>query len=130
MAQGRRRAVAVVGMGPRGLGALEALAAAIARRAPTQPGGVGVEVFDPLPWPSAGPNFSPEQSPLCRLNIPLRAVGGRLDEAGAFPALDEWLAREGGRDPAGDPTGDPTGDSGGDSGGASPTPPGPNSAAG
>ena len=113
MAQGRRRAVAVVGMGPRGLGALEALAAAIARRAPTQPGEVGVEVgvevFDPLPWPGAGPNFSPEQSPLCRLNIPLRAVGGRLDEAGAFPALDEWLAREGGRDPAGDPTGDSEG---------------------
>lgn len=112
MAQGRRLSVAVVGMGPRGLGALEALAAGIARRAgvaaeggqpaPLRVAEVGISVFDPLPWAGAGPNFSPAQSPLCLLNIPLRAVGGRQDEAGAFPALGDWLAGEGDDSPAGE----------------------------
>lgn len=62
--------IAIVGMGPRGLGALEALALQ-----PRRDGGqLGVDVFDPFPAPGAGPNFDPEESPVCRLNIPMRDI--------------------------------------------------------
>lgn len=67
---GTTRRIAIVGIGPRGLGALEALA----RRLPKTDAAVSVELFDPTPWPGAGPNYSPDQSPLCLLNIPVRAI--------------------------------------------------------
>ncbi|WP_394196646.1 FAD/NAD(P)-binding protein [Litoreibacter albidus] len=60
--------VAVIGFGPRGLGALEALGCV----AKEQGKRVVVDIYDPFAWPGAGPNFDPEQSPLCLLNIPVR----------------------------------------------------------
>ncbi len=62
--------IAVVGIGPRGLGALEALAA----RCSDVDLCPAVEVFDPTECPGAGPNFDPSQDPLCLLNIPLRSI--------------------------------------------------------
>ena len=64
------RRIAVVGIGPRGLGALEALAA----RSDAEHLRVSVEVFDPTACPGAGPNFDPAQNPLCLLNIPVRGI--------------------------------------------------------
>ena len=62
--------IAIVGFGPRGLGALEALTSAINDAGTT----ASVDVFDPFPWPGAGPNYDPEQSDLCLLNIPMRSL--------------------------------------------------------
>jgi len=62
--------LAVIGFGPRGLGALEALYAETRDHA-TQ---VTVDIFDPFDWPAAGPNFAPDQSAHCILNIPIRAL--------------------------------------------------------
>ncbi|MBY6048552.1 FAD/NAD(P)-binding protein [Vannielia litorea] len=69
--------IAIIGMGPRGLGAAEALA----KRADAP----RLELFDPVRPCGAGPNFSPDESPLCLLNLPVRGV--RID-GGAFGA---WL---------------------------------------
>ncbi|MDW4497418.1 FAD/NAD(P)-binding protein [Sulfitobacter sp. D35] len=65
-----RPRLAVVGMGPRGLGALESLA----RRYPDDLPDIDVDIFDPCERPGAGPNFAPDQSDLCLLNIPVREL--------------------------------------------------------
>ncbi|WP_417525087.1 FAD/NAD(P)-binding protein [Marinovum sp.] len=65
-----QRRIALIGMGPRGLGALEALATRWPRDA--QP--LAVDVFEPDPHPGAGPNFSPDETPHCLLNTPLRDI--------------------------------------------------------
>ena len=62
--------IAVIGMGPRGLGALEALA----DRLPAQGPRIQVDVYDTLVPLGAGPNFDPAESPLCKLNIPVRDI--------------------------------------------------------
>ncbi|WP_323767124.1 FAD/NAD(P)-binding protein [Marinovum sp.] len=64
------RCIAVIGMGPRGLGALEALAT----RWPETAGVLGVDVFEADAVPGAGPNFDPDETPLCLLNTPLRDI--------------------------------------------------------
>lgn len=64
------RTLAIVGLGPRGLGALEALAAdAIDRKL-----SVKVDIFDATNAVGAGPNFHPDESALCLLNIPVRVL--------------------------------------------------------
>lgn len=60
--------LAIIGMGPRGLGALEALAARWPEAAPR----LAVDVYEPDAVPGAGPNFAPDAHPLCLLNTPLR----------------------------------------------------------
>ena len=74
----QRPSIAIVGMGPRGLGALEALA--------TQLGNTDlifdVDIFDPIKHLGAGPNFSPDETELCLLNIPIREISV---EPPAFP---------------------------------------------
>lgn len=81
--------LAIAGLGPRGLGALEALAA----RLPQAGSAVAIDIFEPGPWPGAGPNFAPGQSPLMLLNIPIRAVD--IDPPGPAPArissFGTWL---------------------------------------
>lgn len=62
--------LAVIGFGPRGLGALEALFI----QALEHPARVAIDIFDPFKWPGAGPNFDPDQSAHCILNIPIRAL--------------------------------------------------------
>lgn len=81
--------IAIIGAGPRALGALEALA-----RQDLQ--GWQVVVFDPVATPGAGPNFDPAQSPLCLLNLPIRAVDLPPSPAG-FAEFADWLG-EGGTD--------------------------------
>lgn len=64
------RTLAVIGFGPRGLGALEALATdAMARGTRYR-----IDVFDTLDALGAGPNFHPDEDPLCILNIPVRIL--------------------------------------------------------
>jgi uncharacterized NAD(P)/FAD-binding protein YdhS len=79
--------IAIIGMGPRGLGAMEALAAQWqGRKAP-----LSVDVFDPFPAVGAGPNFNPDESPCCLLNIPMRDVaieGPAFSRCGGFA---DWL---------------------------------------
>lgn len=64
------RRTAIVGFGPRGLGALEALV----RRFAAESTALAVDIFEPSGWPGAGPNFSPDESTVCLLNIPLRGI--------------------------------------------------------
>ena len=77
MNAGDDRRIAVIGLGPRGVGALEALAAV----AETRGLRLSVDVFDPFPAPGAGPNFDPDESPLCRLNIPMRDIDLRAPDS-------------------------------------------------
>ncbi|MEQ6201544.1 FAD/NAD(P)-binding protein [Sulfitobacter sp. HNIBRBA2951] len=64
------RTLAVVGFGPRGLGALEALAIGALSRDVR----IKIDVFDTLDAVGAGPNFHPDEDPLCILNIPVRIL--------------------------------------------------------
>lgn len=64
------RRIAVVGMGPRGLGALEALAECVEGSGLV----IDLDIFDPVAHAGAGPNFSPDQSELCLLNLPVREI--------------------------------------------------------
>ena len=88
MKQGEGSArIAVVGMGPRGLGALEALAA----RAQAAGRSLSVDVFDPFPAAGAGPNFDPDESPLCLLNIPMRDISIRPPGFSRCGSFADWL---------------------------------------
>ncbi|MGY3436775.1 MULTISPECIES: FAD/NAD(P)-binding protein [unclassified Marinovum] len=79
--------IAVVGMGPRGLGALEALAARIYKGAPS----LQVDVFDPCPVCGAGPNFDPDELSVCLLNIPMRDIEIRPPVFTVCGRFAEWL---------------------------------------
>ncbi|MBW8636615.1 FAD/NAD(P)-binding protein [Hoeflea sp. WL0058] len=80
--------IAVVGCGPRGLGALEALAARLSREGSP----MSVDVYDPFRMLGAGPNFDPNESEVCRLNIPIRDI--EIDPPGLTrcPPFVEWLS--------------------------------------
>ena len=62
--------LAIVGGGPRGLAAAEALRA----RAEETESSVELTMFEPHPAIGAGPHHDPSQTPLNRLNIPLRLI--------------------------------------------------------
>lgn len=64
------RTLAVIGFGPRGLGALEALAMDAMKRKIR----FKIDIFDTLDALGAGPNFHPNEDPLCILNIPVRIL--------------------------------------------------------
>lgn len=81
------RRIAVVGMGPRALGALEALALQIGKSAAP----LKVDGFDPLPACGAGPNFDPEELSVCRLNIPMRDIEIRPPSFSGCGSFAEWL---------------------------------------
>ena len=84
--------IAMVGFGPRALGALEALAAQ------THNDGVNlqVHVYDPMRWTGAGPNYNPDQSDVCILNIPARSVDYAPPEFMTSP-VKPFLEWSGGR---------------------------------
>ena len=87
MHSGAAPRIAIVGLGPRGLGALEALAAIL-------PDGADpwrVDVYDPSAAPGAGPNFDPDESDVCHLNIPVRDIHIRAAGAIAVPGFADWL---------------------------------------
>ncbi|SFR05169.1 FAD/NAD(P)-binding protein [Poseidonocella sedimentorum] len=78
--------IALVGMGPRALGALEALA----ERARARGIRCAVDGFDPFAAPGAGPNFDPDESPICKLNIPLRDIAIRPPESSGVGRFADW----------------------------------------
>ncbi|MEO4041127.1 FAD/NAD(P)-binding protein [Hoeflea sp. CAU 1731] len=80
--------IAVVGCGPRGLGALEALAARLSRDGSP----VSVDAYDPFPMLGAGPNFDPDESEVCRLNIPIRDIEIDTPAFSRCPPFVEWLS--------------------------------------
>ncbi len=75
--------VAIVGGGPRGLAAVEALADHMRDRT------VAVTVFETHTAPGAGPNYASEQTPLNLLNIPLRAIDLPVPKHGQ--SFHAWL---------------------------------------
>ncbi|MCX7567101.1 FAD/NAD(P)-binding protein [Sulfitobacter sp. F26169L] len=79
--------IAVVGVGPRGLGALEALV----EQCQDYECSVAVDVFDPYAFPGAGPNFSPDESPQCLLNIPIRDIAFRAPSFSNCDGFAGWL---------------------------------------
>jgi uncharacterized NAD(P)/FAD-binding protein YdhS len=79
--------IAVIGFGPRGLGAIEALAGVTA----TSGARIQADIFDTSPEPGAGPNFDPDETPLCLLNVPVRDVD-LPHPAGDFETFADWLA--------------------------------------
>ncbi|MBF9033866.1 hypothetical protein HKCCE2091_06410 [Rhodobacterales bacterium HKCCE2091] len=76
-------------MGPRGLGALEALAAC--RQGHAEP--LAVDIFDTCTTPGAGPNFDPAETPLCLLNIPHRDLSIRPPHRSRVGGFADWLDR-------------------------------------
>ncbi|WP_323770932.1 FAD/NAD(P)-binding protein [Antarctobacter sp.] len=86
--------IAVIGLGPRGLGALESLAAK------SQGGAVplAVDVFDTYPACGAGPNFDPDESPICLLNIPMRDISIRPPAFSRCGSFADWLTNAPGPD--------------------------------
>lgn len=85
--------IAIVGLGPRSLGALEAL------KVQLEDSGCrfAIDVFDSSDAPGAGPNFHPDESPLCLLNIPFRDIAIRppaFSRCGSFAA---WFATQTGQ---------------------------------
>ncbi|MDA8585050.1 FAD/NAD(P)-binding protein [Rhodobacteraceae bacterium] len=87
--QSNKLRIAIVGLGPRGLGAIEALRVAAIKKG-TQ---LEMHLFDPEAWPGVGPNYSPDQTSNCILNLPTRAIQITPDQRlqlgiGNF---DEWV---------------------------------------
>lgn len=93
--------VAIVGLGPKGLFALERLldhASAL-----TAGAGVTVDVFEPHRAPGAGPNYDPSQPAYLRMNIAAPHLdmwwpANRTVPSGERPSFETWRA---GRDPRG-----------------------------
>ena len=82
--------IAVIGAGPRSLGALEALAADLHE----EQCAVQIDTFDPFPANAAGPNFDPEESPLCLLNTAMRDIDIRAPEQSNCGGFADWLAHD------------------------------------
>ena len=68
-----RRRIAVVGAGPKGLYCLERLAIELSRNA--DPSSVEVHIFEPHPYPGAGPVYDPSQPAFLRMNF----ANGKID---------------------------------------------------
>ncbi|MFD2741718.1 FAD/NAD(P)-binding protein [Sulfitobacter aestuarii] len=79
--------IAVVGLGPRGLGALEALI----EQFRGDDRSIVIDVFDPSAFPGAGPNFRPDESPLCLLNIPIRSIAFGPPSFSNCDGFAKWL---------------------------------------
>ncbi|THH38141.1 hypothetical protein E4Z66_00765 [Aliishimia ponticola] len=75
--------IAIIGFGPRGLAAAEALLR-------ESGGAVRIDVFDPETAPAAGPNFHPEEPDLCKINLPMRAIDLPAPGSFDFPTFDVW----------------------------------------
>ncbi|MEQ9337541.1 MAG: FAD/NAD(P)-binding protein, partial [Miltoncostaeaceae bacterium] len=90
MAEGGPR-VALVGMGPRGLFALERLVHHAAATATA----LDVDAYEPHPAAGAGPHYDPAQPSFLRMNLPSGAVDMWPAGTGAGPSFVEWAAASG-----------------------------------
>ncbi len=83
--------VAFIGMGPRALGALEALVENCMAKGQD----IAVSVFDELQLGGAGPNFDPDQSEFGLLNTPMRAL--QIDPSLDLPCggFNDWQKKLG-----------------------------------
>jgi len=73
-------------MGPRALGAMEALAARLSET--DRP--LAVDCFDPFPAHGAGPNFDPDEPSVCQLNIPTRDIEISEPHFSNCGSFSEW----------------------------------------
>ncbi|MGB0119854.1 MAG: FAD/NAD(P)-binding protein [Solirubrobacterales bacterium] len=76
--------IAIVGFGPRGLGALERL---IAHQRISDSTPIEVTVFEPGPTPGAGSAYSPDQPSFLLMNFPAGKIDFRWDESGTPSAF-------------------------------------------
>lgn len=82
------RKVAIIGFGPRGLGALEALL----QGANSRGHNLKIDIFDVCAKPGAGPNFDPREPSQCLLNIPLRDIQLRSPADLDVLSFKDWVA--------------------------------------
>ena len=78
--------IAVIGFGPRGLGALEALS----QRLQETGRRVQIDIYESSPFPGAGPNFAPSEPEYCLLNIPYRDIAIRPPQGTAVGSFADW----------------------------------------
>lgn len=81
--------IAVIGFGPRGLGALEALS----RRLASSLRPVQIDIYEPSAFPGAGPNFAPSEPAYCLLNIPYRDIAIRPPQSSAVGSFADWQGK-------------------------------------
>ncbi len=84
--------IAIVGAGPRGLYALERLTSHAARHVSS----LAVDVYDPTPYPGAGPVYAPDQPSYLRMNFVAGQVDAWWPDGGIVPrplrrSLVDWL---------------------------------------
>jgi diaminopimelate decarboxylase len=77
--------VAIVGLGPKGLFALERLLDHAQAGAPMQ-----VDVYEPHPAPGAGPNYDPGQPEYLRMNYTAAQIDMWWPGGGVVPADERW----------------------------------------
>ncbi len=90
------RQIAIVGFGPRGLGALERLIAHQGTPASTP---IEVTIFEPHPTPGAGPAYDPRQSPFLLMNFPAVKIDLTRNAGGPATSFDggsfsEWAGAD------------------------------------
>ncbi|QDU89553.1 hypothetical protein Pla175_29450 [Pirellulimonas nuda] len=88
--------IAIVGAGPRGLHALEAVAAAYGSASGRKP--VDVTFFDPAEAPGAGAVYAPSQPPWLRMNFPAKRVSAWSCSSADRPSrlgFVDWCHRRG-----------------------------------
>ncbi len=78
--------LAIVGVGPKGLFALERLLDAAQRAGPRAP--LDVDLFEPHPAPGAGPVYDPAQPDYLRMNFAAEHLDMWCDESGAVSASE------------------------------------------
>jgi diaminopimelate decarboxylase len=90
-ASARAFRVAIVGLGPKGLYALERLIHH-SRRLPSRP--IELTIYEPHPAPGAGPVYDPSQPSYLRMNFAAELIDMWHDGDG--PSFTEWRERTGG----------------------------------
>lgn len=75
----------IIGCGPRGLAAVEHALASLPR--------CSIDIFDPSPWPAAGPNFALDETACCRLNLRACDVDIPALALPEHPSFSDWLCQ-------------------------------------
>ncbi|UOA31891.1 hypothetical protein DSM110093_01670 [Sulfitobacter sp. DSM 110093] len=78
--------IAIIGFGPRGLGALEALS----QRLEGTTHRIQIDIYEPSPFPGAGPNFAPSEPEYCLLNLPYRDIAIRPPQGSLVGSFADW----------------------------------------